>query len=217
MTAGTLIRRCACAAVAVFALAVPAPASSDDDGDAVLHKMQAAMRDANSFTARFEPTIHMSWVVVEPDRIRRVMPSDDGERMEDWIVIGHQSYSRDGNGRWKAGSEHVDGIRWGEIAPFLNPGTTARALRDYTEAGTVFGALDVLLSEQPLGNGKSIKAFHMTCSYEKATYRPRACWFKTVAQIYVTTWYEHWNDPANVIEPPPGVPQPAPQTSAPPP
>ncbi|MDP9107340.1 MAG: hypothetical protein M3N49_15605 [Candidatus Eremiobacteraeota bacterium] len=197
----------------MLSLAVPGPASSDD-GDAVLEKMQAATRAASSFTARFEPTIHMSWVVVEPDRIRRVMPSRDGEQMEDWIVIGHQSYSRDGNGPWKAGSEQVDGIRWGEIAPFLNPGTTARALPDYTDAGTVVGALDVLLPEQPLAKGKSIKAFHMTCSYEKATYRPRACSFQTVAKIYVTTWYEHWNDAANVIEPPPGVPLPTPLPQA---
>ena len=195
----------ACAAACVFAALGFAEPSTPDDGNAVLAKMQAAMRSASSFTVRFEPTIPMSWVVVQPDRMRRVMPSSDGDRMEDWIVIGHQSYTRDGDKPWKAGRQSVDGIRWNEIAEFLRDGTTARALADRIEDGTPAGTLDVLIPEYPLGNGKSIKPLHETCSYDKATYRPRACWFQTIAKIYVTTTYEHWNDPANVIEPPPGV------------
>ena len=119
VTARTLACVAACA-LAALGVAVPANAG---DGDDALQKMQTAVRSAGSFTARFEPTIPMSWVVVQPDRIRRAMPSRDGDSMED----------------------------------------------------------------------------------DKATYLPTACWFPTVAKMYVTTSYEHWNDPANVIEPPPGV------------
>ncbi len=174
--------------------------------------MQAAVRSASSFTARFEPTIPMSWVIVQPDRIRRVMPSSDGDHMEDWIVIGRQSYTRDGDTPWKLGKEPANGIRWDEVATFLRAGSTARALADRTEDGTVAGALDIVIPEYTLGNGKAIQPFHMTCSYDKATYLPRACWYRTVAKIYVTTTYEHWNDPSNVVEPPPGlrIPTPAP-------
>ena len=185
------------------ALAFTGPARSSD-GDDALAKMQAAVRSASSFTARFEPTVPMSWMVVQPDRIQRRSYTGDGDQTEDWIVIGRRSYTRDGEKPWKIGSETVDGIRWDEVAPFLHAGTTATALADRVEDGTAAGALDVVIARD-IRTGVPIRPFHMTCSYDKATYLPRACWFQTVAKIWVTTTYEHWNDPANTIEVPPGV------------
>jgi hypothetical protein len=198
----------ACAAACVLSAAGFAAPASSSDGDAALAQMQAATRSAHSFTARFEPTVPMSWVIVQPDRMRRTMPSGDGSHTDDWIVIGRQSYTRDGDKPWQLGHESVDGIRWDEIAPFLREGTTARALPDRVEDGTPAGGLDITLPASPPS-----RSIHVTCSYDKPTYRPRACWFQTVAKIYVTTTYEHWNDASNAIEPPPGVRVPIPAPS----
>jgi hypothetical protein len=196
--------------LATLSLGAPARAG---DGDLVLEKMQAALKSAHSFSVSFGPTIPMSWVVVQPDRIRRVMPFYDGRSyngMEDWIVIGHQSYARGGDRPWKASWRSAGGIRWDEIASFLRDGTTAGILPDRTEDGAIVGVLDVLHPEVPLPNRKSIKPFHEICTYDKVTFRPRACSFVTIAAIKVTTLYENWDEPSNAVEPPPGVAAPTP-------
>ena len=185
------------------------------DGDDVLAKMQDAVRSAKSFSAFFMPTIPMQWVVVAPDRIRRVMPAGDRDGVVDWIVVGHQSYSRQTGKPWESAWHAGEAIRWDEVAAFLRPGTTASVLADRTEGRVPVGALDVLIPAYPLGKGRFIQPFHMTCTYDKTTYRPRTCGFDTVA-VRVTTTYENWDDPANVVDPPPGVAPstPAPQPSA---
>lgn len=204
VTARTLLRRgFGAAAWTLAALAFTAPVRASD-GDDALAKMQAAVRSARSFTARFEPLLVMSWVIVQPDRIRRRSYIAEGVQTEDWIVIGRRSYTHVGDKPWTIGSETVDGIRWGEVAPFLRDGTTATALADRVEDGTPVGALDVAFAPD-IRTDPSIRPFHWTCSYDKGTYLPRACSYKVFGPMRVTMTYEHWNDPANAVEAPPEV------------
>jgi len=88
--------------------------------------------------------------------------------------------------------------------------TLLQPLPDRNEAGATVGAFRA----EAAGNGQ--RPGSMDCTYDKATFRPRACTVVlqgSPAQIHVA--YSGWDDPANVVEPPPGVPPPPPPTPPP--
>lgn len=189
----------ACVFLALLA-AGPAPG---DDATPVLDKLRAAVRSARSFTVLFIGPLQnsISWTVVQPDRIRRVMTMM-GPQPNDWIVIGHQSYDLDEDRRWHTKWQPGEAVRYNEILGMLRTGATARALPDRNENGTVMGAVDILAPENPLKN--PIPPYHEICTYDKTTYRLHVCtnegrWGKS------SMTYENWDDPRITVQPPPGV------------
>ncbi|MEA2721670.1 MAG: hypothetical protein QOJ39_3534, partial [Candidatus Eremiobacteraeota bacterium] len=99
-------------------------------------------------------------------------------------------------------------------------------IRNLRKNRLYMGAPDTLLeplADRPDASGTALGAFRsvaianaqipgsMDCTYDKVTYRPRAC-LVTLQGLKgtVQVTYAGWNDPANVVDAPPGVPPPPP-------
>ena len=91
------------------------------------------------------------------------------------------------------------------------PDSALSPLDDRTESGTVVGAF----RSQAVANN-SVPGT-MDCTYDKTTYRPRVCVISVQGlSTPVRVTYDSWDDPANAVEPPAGVPAPTPVPSRPP-
>ena len=205
MPSGLRALRAAGAGACVLALIAAGPAPGDD-ATPVLDKLRAAVQSAKSFSAFFIGPLgnSISWTVVQPDRIRRV-ETLMGPQPNDWIVIGHQSYDLDEDGRWQTKWNSGEAIRYSEILGMLIPGTTARALPDREDDGTLMGTVDILV---PTRSYKPpLPPYHQICTYDKTTYRLHVCTFEGRWGKFSTT-YENWDDPRITVQPPPGVPAP---------
>jgi hypothetical protein len=181
----------------------PAPASN---GDALLSaKIDAAIANATSYRIAVADVDGLNLDIREfgPDRVRIVTtgvatPSES-------IVVGTSLYYRPAGGEWKA--YPVPAIpRMRRNRLYMGaPDTLLEPLADRTEGAETLGAFRSVAT----GNGQLPGT--MDCTYDKVTFRPRGC---SVLLRGMTTpvkvSYAGWDDPANAVEPPEGVPEPKP-------
>ena len=198
-------------AVALTVAAV-VPVAAADDATALSTKVDAAITNAVSYriVVRGPKGMSLDIVSVGPDRVR-VVSALAGSTSES-VVVGTSMYYRAGDGAWQAYA--VPAVK----KPRKNrlymgaADTPLRPLPDRTEGDATLGAF----GSQAQGNSQLPGS--MECSYDKATYRPRACTIVVLgvpAPLQVT--YDKWDDPTNAVEAPAGVapPTPAPAPTAP--
>jgi hypothetical protein len=190
----------------------PAPAGSPaPSGDPDLSaKVDAAIANATSYRIAVRaPSVVLTIRSFGPDRIQ--VDSDAGSTKSESVVVGNAMYYRPENGKWQTFPvPSIRRVRHNRLYMGL-PDALLQPLPDRVEDGVAVGAF------RSLATGNGALPGVMDCTYERVTYRPRACTVSLqglTAPIQVT--YAGWDDPANVIEPPPGVPPPVqPATPAP--
>jgi hypothetical protein len=185
------------------------PAASADDASALSAKVDDAIAGAASYRVAVQAPggVNIDILTVGPDRVRIV--STLGSSTYESVVVGTSMYFRNGDGAWQSYA----------VPPIKHPrknrlylgaaDTPLRPLPDRTETDATWGAF----SSQAKGNPQLSGS--MECTYDKATYRPRACTIVVLgisAPVRVT--YDKWNDPANAVEAPAGVPPPTPAPAA---
>jgi hypothetical protein len=187
------------------------PAGAADDGAALSAKVDQAISSAASYrVAVTGPSgLALDIVSVRPDRIR--VRSTNGVNSYVSIVVGSAMYYSSTPNGWTAQGVPVVKRARKNLLYMGAPDAALEPLADRTEAGVTygrFGSLAVANSQLPAT---------MECTYDKRTYRPYAC---TVVLQGLTTpihvTYDKWDDPSNVVEPPPGVPVPTPPPELPP-
>ena len=194
----------------VLASGVPALAADDAAASAaaalLTAKIDSAIANATSYRIAVAGPSGLSLDIRSfgPDRVR--IASTAGGSPSESIVVGSAMYYRSAGAPWKAYP--------------VPPVAHMRKNRLY------MGAPDTLLTPLPDRtdpSGAPVGAFRsaavansqipgtMECTYDKVTYRPRAC-SVVVAGLAssLTVTYAGWDDPANAVEPPPGVDAPPP-------
>ncbi len=204
-TAALAAAALACAAPALAA--DPAPASSPTlppSGDPALSaKVDAAIANATSYRVVVHaPNIAVTIRSFGPDRVQ--IESTAGSAESESIVVGTAMYYRAQNGAWQAVAvPPVRRVRHNRLYMGL-PDALLQPLPDRVEDGVAFGAFRSLAS----GNGAVPGV--MDCTYERGTFRPHACTVTLLgSDVPIQVAYGAWDDPANAVEPPPGVPAPA--------
>ncbi|MGP6158556.1 MAG: hypothetical protein ACLPYS_13815 [Vulcanimicrobiaceae bacterium] len=155
-------------------LAVALPVRADDAGDtaALQAKVRAALRSAKTFveTVKIKPNSQVPgggtivYTVVAPDRFRQKTsgPEPGGD---DTIIVGHEVYGSKGVGSpWEVqtwSNELVIGFE----SDVFNPEVIS------LEADAT-GGLGSFKRHDPNGFQKDAT---LTCTYEKASFRPEAC------------------------------------------
>ncbi len=169
------------------------PAHADDAGQ-LQAKIRTALRSAKTFveTVRIKPNSQVPaggtivYSVVAPDRFRQKTsgPEPGGD---DTILVGHEVYGSKGVGRpwdvqtWSA--ELVTGFE----SDVFNP--------EVVSVGPdTAGGLGSFMRRDPNGFQKDAT---LSCTYEKATFRPAAC----SNEMYDIT-YSSYDDPSVVIPTP---------------
>jgi hypothetical protein len=209
-------RRSALAALAAaLALAPAVPAFAADptpapSGDPLLTaKVDAAIANATSYRiAVAGPSLALDIREFGPDRVK--ISSTNGATSSESIVVGTSMYYRSGGGAWKAYPvPPVPRMRRNRLYMGA-PDTLLEPLADRADGAETLGAFRAVA----VGNGQLPGT--MDCTYDKVTYRPRACSVLVRglgSPLQVS--YAGWDDPANAVEPPAGVaPPPPPQPSA---
>jgi hypothetical protein len=211
------------AALAAFALAcaapalaqpAPAPARSPAPGPAgaagaeLTARVDAAIANATSYhVAVTGPDLSLDIREFGPDRVR-ILTTRAGTSFES-IVVGTAMYYRGPGADWKAYPvPPISHVRRNRL--FMGtPDSLLEPLADRSAGGVTVGAF----RSQAVANNQVPGA--MECTYDKATFRPLTCSVTLQglsAPIQVA--YGGWDDPANAVEPPPGVaPPPAPSPS----
>ena len=181
------------------------PAASADDASALSAKVDAAIASAASYRVAVQGPSGMSLDIlsVGPDRVRVV--STLGGTTSESVVVGTSMYHRSGGGAWLSYAvPAVKRVRKNRL--YMGAADTAlKPLPDRAEADATVGAFN----SQAQGNSQLPGS--MDCTYDKTTYRPRTCTVVVLgvpAPLRVT--YDKWDDPANAVEAPPGVPPPTP-------
>lgn len=204
----------ACAAPALgqpAASPAPAPAPTGNAAGAELTaRIDAAIANATSYHVSVTGPNGLAVDIREwgPDRVK--ITRTIGSATAESIVVGTAMYYREPGSEWKAAPvPPISRVRRNRL--YMGAADTLmQPLPDRSEGGATVGAFRA----DAAGNGQ--RPGSMDCTYDKATFRPRAC---TVVlqgspeQIHVA--YGGWDDPANVVEPPPGVPAPPPPTPSP--
>ncbi len=124
------------------------------------------------------------------------------------VVIGTAMYYRGAGTPWAAVAVPPVKRPRKNLLYMAAPDTKLEPLADRSEGGVTYGAFGSLA----VGNG-GVPAT-MECTYDKTTFLPHACTVVLQAlptPVHVT--YDRWNDPANVVEAPPGVAPPTPAPS----
>ena len=200
---------------AVLALAPCTPAMAADptpapSGDPLLSaKVDAAIANASSYRIAVAGANGLSLDIREfgPDRVKIV--STGGPTPSESIVVGTSMYYRAVGGDWKAYPvPPVPRMRRNRLY-MAAPDTLLEPLADRSEGAETLGAFRSVA----VGNG--LLPGTMDCTYDKVTYRPRACNVLLrgmAAPLKVS--YAAWDDPANAVEAPPGVPEPTPLPKA---
>jgi hypothetical protein len=208
-------RRSALAALAaVLALAPAVPAFAADptpapSGDPLLTaKVDAAIANATSYRiAVAGPSLALDIREFGPDRVK--ISSTSGATSSESIVVGTSMYYRAGGGEWKAYPvPPVPRMRRNRLYMGA-PDTLLEPLADRADGAETLGAFRSVA----IGNGQLPGT--MDCTYDKVTYRPRACSVLVRglgSPLQVS--YAGWDDPANAVEPPAGVAPPPPLPSA---
>jgi hypothetical protein len=208
-------RRLALAALAaVLALAPGVPAFAADptpapSGDPLLTaKIDAAIANATSYRIAVAGPAGLTLDIREfgPDRVKI---STGGATPSESIVVGTSMYYRAGGGEWKAYPvPPVPRMRRNRLYMGA-PDTLLEPLADRSEGAETLGAFRAVAA----GNG--LLPGTMDCTYDKFTYRPRACSVLLRGMgSPLQVSYAGWDDPANAVEPPSGVAAPLPLPSA---
>ena len=211
------------AAGAPFALAValiadaPALAQSAPSGAAgnlanaeLTARVDGAIANATSYRVQVAAPGGVSIDIREwrPDRVK--ITTTSGVGTAERIIVGTAMYYREPGAAWKSAPiPPVAHVRRNRL--FMGaPDSLLQPLPDRSEGAATYGAF----RSEALGNQQ--RPGTMDCTYDKETYRPRAC---TVTLQGSTTpiqvSYSGWDDAANLVEPPPGVPEPPPASAAP--
>jgi hypothetical protein len=173
----------ATAVLAVWTIALPASAA----GTGTLQSnVRAALRSAKSFVieVKIKPLpiaplgASIEWTVVAPNRFRQVTHGDPtGD--DDTIIIGHEVYGNK-QGAWdvQTWDDHLVTGFEGDVfdVQILSAGDGTFVMRD------------------PLGRSESDT---LSCTYDKATYRPLAC-----GNAGKTVTYARYDDPSVTIPTP---------------
>jgi hypothetical protein len=199
------------AALAFALLSAPALAQSaagSASNAELTARVDGAIANASSYRVQVAGPSGVSVDIREwrPDRVK--ITTTTGAGTAERIIVGTAMYYREPGSAWKSAPvPPVTHVRRNRL--FMGaPDTLLQPLPDRSEAGTTYGAFrsDVLGNQQRPGT--------MDCTYDKETYRPRAC---TVTLQGSTTpiqvSYSGWDDAANLVEPPPGVPEPPPSAA----
>ena len=186
-------------------VAATVPATAADDGAALTAKLDAAIGGAASYrvTVQGPNGFALDIVSVGHDRVR--IQSSAGGTTAESVVVGNAMYYHAAGNPWTANAvPPVKRVRK-NLLYMGAPDTKVEPLADRTEAGITYGAFGSIA----VGNAQVPAT--MECTYDKASYRPHACTIVLQAlptPLHVT--YDKWNDPSNVVEPPPGVAPPTP-------
>ena len=174
------------------------PAVSADDASALSAKVDAAIASAASYRVAVQGPSGMTLDIlsVAPDRVRVV--STLGGTTSESVVVGTSMYYRSGSGGWLSYAvPPVKRVRKNRL--YMGAADTPlRPLPDRTESDATWGAFSAQAQGSTQLNGS------MECTYDKTTYRPRACTIVVLgmpAPLRVT--YDSWNDPSNTVEAPP--------------
>ncbi|HEX3463375.1 MAG TPA: hypothetical protein VHS78_04930 [Candidatus Elarobacter sp.] len=204
----------ACAAPALAqSPATPAPAASGVGNAAAAEltaRVDAAIANATSYHVTVRgPELNMDIREFGPDRVR-IVTTRAGTSFES-IVVGTAMYYRAPGTDWKAYPvPPVSRVRRNRL--FMGtPDTLLEPLPDRSEGGVTVGAF----RSQAVANNQVPGT--MECTYDKTTFRPGTCSVTLQGlSAPVQVAYAGWDDPANVVEPPPGVaapPAPSPSPS----
>jgi hypothetical protein len=195
-------------ALAIVLVAGSRSPAAADDAATLSAKVDGAITGAASYRiAVLGPGVSLDILAVGQDRVR-ILSTLGGVASES-VVVGTSMYYRGADGVWQSYAiPPVKRTRKNRL--YMGAADTPlRPLPDRTESDTTWGAF----SSQAQGNTQLNGS--MECTYDKATYRPRACTIVVLgvsAPLRVT--YDRWNDPANTIEAPAGVAPPTPAPAA---
>ena len=203
---------------AALALVPGAPAFAADptpapSGDPLLtSKVDAAIANATSYRIAVAGPANLRLDIREfgPDRVK--ISSTAGSISSESIVVGTSMYYRAGGGTWKSYPvPPVPRMRRNRLYMGA-PDTLLEPLADRAEGAETVGAF------RSVAAGNGLLPGTMDCTYDKVTYRPRACSI-LVRGLWspLQVSYMGWDDPANAVEPPAGVPEPIPLPKASPP
>jgi hypothetical protein len=201
-----MYRTCAFAALTIALIAGSgSPAASADDAAALSAKVDGAIASAASYRVAVQGPGGMSIEIlsVGPDRVRIV--STVGGATSESVVVGTSMYHRTSGGAWQSFAvPAIKRVRKNRL--YMGAAdTTLRPLADRTEADATWGAFN----SQAQGNSQLPGS--MDCTYDKTTYRPRACTIVVLGlPAPLRVIYDKWNDPANAVDAPAGVAPPTP-------
>jgi hypothetical protein len=181
----------------------PTPAPS---GDPLLSaKVDAAIANATSYRIAVAGANGLTLDIREfgPDRVKIV--TTGVATPTESIVVGTSMYFRNAGGEWKAYPvPPVPRMRRNRLYMGA-PDTLLEPLADRSEGAETLGAF------RSVAAGNGLIPGTMDCTYDKVTYRPRACNVVLrgmAAPLKVS--YAAWDDAANAVEPPAGIPEPPP-------
>ena len=186
-------------------VAATVPAAAADDGAALTAKIDAALSSAASYRVTVQGPNGFALDIVSVGRDRVRVGSTAGGTTAESVVVGNAMYYHAAGNPWTANAVPVVKTQRKNLLYMGAPDTKLEPLADRTEAGVAYGAFGSLA----VGNAQVPAT--MECTYDKATYRPHACTIVLQAlptPLHVT--YDKWNDPSNVVEPPPNVAPPTP-------
>jgi hypothetical protein len=181
------------AAVALLAGAVK-PAGAADDASTVRSRVSAAMQAAKSFvfTVTSNGGLDGTTTYVAPDRYHSALTF--GGNTYDVVIVGSRAYvnaNREGYQQLSAPPQFL------ETTVQLRNVPVDAILPDTTVNGTTYGQF-ATSSAGPQHDQ------HLTCTYDKATYRIARC-----ASPTLTIAFDRYDDPANVVTVPAVAPAPA--------
>jgi hypothetical protein len=144
-------------------------------------------------------TMRIEMTFVAPDRLRKV---SDGGPLREITIIGATQYAKDPtNGTWLYAPYTLSALT--NAAPMMASDLAFTDLPDRRDGNDTVGELEVDGAPKPGAQPDRSSSDHMTCTYDKATFRPRTCVMVLPTRGTATFTYAGWNDPANVIEGPP--------------
>jgi hypothetical protein len=183
----------------------PAAAAAAAAAALLTAKIDTAIASASSYRVAVSGPSGLALDIRSYGADRVKVSTTNGGTASESIVIGTAMYYRVAGGAWKAYPvPAVTHLRKNRLYMGA-PDTVVEPLPDRTDgSGAPVGAFRAVAIANSQIPGS------MECTYDKATYRPRAC---SVALQGLATplqvTYGGWDDPANAVDAPPGVPPPA--------
>ncbi len=199
------ITRAWTALTAVLVVATAAQAVAADDPSVLSAKVDQAIGAAGSYHVSVTGPSGLAVDIIEVGHDRLRVQSTVGGTTTESLVIGTAMYFHGASTPWAAAAVPPVKRPRKNLLYMASPDSKLEPLADRTEGAVTYGAFGSLA----IGNGGIPGT--MECTYDKATYLPHTC--AVVLQALPTplrVTYDRWNDPANVIEPPPGVAPPTP-------
>jgi hypothetical protein len=184
----------------------PATAAAAAAAALLTSKVDTAIANASSYRIAVSGPSGLSLDIRSYGADRVKIHSTANGTPSDSIVIGTAMYYRSADGPWRAYPvPPVRNMRKNRLY-MAAPDTLLEPLADRAGAsGAQLGAF------RSIAIANSQIPGLMECTYDKVTFRPQACSVSLQGlSTPVQVTYAGWNDPANVVEAPPGVPPPPP-------